>query len=116
MPRSFLVLPAPTSRFRALVLAQMTDAPPRSTSSCASTPPCRPLAISVPVIPSSLFPSTLSIFVPTSLLILRFSAVVYSHVEHPVSQYIVSCERLSVSSPSNHHLHPRFNLVFARQF
>jgi hypothetical protein len=66
--RPFLVLPAPMLRFRALVLAQMTDGPPRSTSSCASAPPCRALAISsVPVIPSSLFPSTLSIFAPTSL-------------------------------------------------
>ncbi|KAF8494960.1 hypothetical protein F5888DRAFT_1714549 [Russula emetica] len=147
MPRSFLVLPAPTSRFRALVLAQMTDAPPRSTSSCASTSPCRPLAISVPVIPSSLFPPTLSIFVPTSLLIPRFSAVFYSHAEHPVSEYVVSCEKHVPSLPvsfdfcppsshhlldssssrppnwpslnlkaSNHHLDPRFNLVFVRQF
>jgi hypothetical protein len=38
--RSFLVLPVPTyRRFRTLVLAQMTDGPPRSTSSCASAPP-----------------------------------------------------------------------------
>jgi hypothetical protein len=59
--RPFLVLPAPMSKFRALVLAQMTDGPPRSTSSCASAPPCRPIAIScVPAMPSSLFPSTLS--------------------------------------------------------
>jgi hypothetical protein len=35
---------------------------------CVSASPCRPLAISsVPGMPSSLFPSTLSIFVPTSL-------------------------------------------------
>jgi hypothetical protein len=67
--RSFLVLPAPTSRFRVLVLAQMTDGPgpPRLTSSCAFAPPCRPLAISsVPVMPSSLFFDAVNI-VPTSL-------------------------------------------------
>jgi len=38
--RSFLVLPALTSRFRALVLGQMVYGPPRWASSCASASPC----------------------------------------------------------------------------
>src|SRR6266566_86729 len=44
---SFLVLPAPASRFCALVLAQMTDGPPRSTSSCASASLCQSLVIHI---------------------------------------------------------------------
>ncbi|KAN0118134.1 hypothetical protein V8E52_005395 [Russula decolorans] len=43
--RSFLFYQLP-SRFRAPVLAQMTDGPPRSTSYCASALSCRPLVIS----------------------------------------------------------------------
>jgi hypothetical protein len=91
--RSFLVFPTPTSRFRALVLARMTDGPPRSTSSCASAPPCRPLrvAISVPVMPSSLFPSTLSIFAPTSLPHPTILCLSYAEHPSPVSDYVVSC-------------------------
>jgi hypothetical protein len=67
--RSFLVLPVPTSRrLRALVLAQMTDGPPRSTSSCVSAPvEPSPSISSIPVMHSSPFPSPLSIFAPTSL-------------------------------------------------
>jgi hypothetical protein len=58
-----------------------------------------PIAVSsVPVIHSSQFPSTLSISAPLASSS-QFSAVLYSHAEHPVSEYVVSCEKhLSISS------------------
>jgi hypothetical protein len=75
--RSFIVLPARTSRIRVLLLAQMANGPPPSTSSL----PCRSLAISsVPVIPS-----TLSILRQSHSLIPRFSAAFTPHAEYPVS-------------------------------
>jgi hypothetical protein len=54
-----------------------------------SAPPCRPLAI---------FRHCQYLRQPR-FHIPRFSAVLYSHAEHPVSEYVVSCEkRFSVSS------------------
>jgi hypothetical protein len=58
----FLVLPVPASRFRAPVLAQMTDGLPRFASFCASALPTPPSLIS-----SSLFSSIPSRFASTLL-------------------------------------------------
>jgi hypothetical protein len=85
----FLVLPVPTSRFRAPVLAQMTGGLPHSASFCASAPPCRPCHLLRPC--HTLF----TIYYlrwrqdlrQPRFLVLRFSAVLYSHAEHPVSEY-----------------------------